>query len=191
MSTTTQPQASGSVLRRQLDGTRTSVPCPESIIQYNSYMGGVDRWDQLRGYYNCRTKRRKFYKYIFCFLFDVAITNAYILYKHCSSHHPMRVKNFRLKLATELIGQYCSHRRAGRSSSAVAHLPLRHFPIKVESDSLPVKKRRGRCAYCSKSHNRTDTSWFCRECGVWLCHNGDPTSDCFLLWHKRLTRAEQ
>ena len=44
-------------------------------------MGGVDRGDQLRGYYCCRTKSRKFYKYIFYFLLDVAITNAFILMK--------------------------------------------------------------------------------------------------------------
>ena len=64
--TTSQPAATGTVLRRQQDGTRVSV----------TFMGGVDRGDQLRGYYLCRTKSRKFYKYIFYFLFDVAITNA-------------------------------------------------------------------------------------------------------------------
>ena len=57
ISTNTQPSATGSVLHRQKDGTRTSIPCPESVISYNSNMGGVDRGDQLRGYYNCRTKR--------------------------------------------------------------------------------------------------------------------------------------
>ena len=85
MSTTSQPSATGTVLRRQRDGTRVSVPCPEAILTYNRNMGGVDRGDQLRGYYNCRVKSRKFYKYIFYFLFDVAITNAFILYKNFHS----------------------------------------------------------------------------------------------------------
>ena len=76
MSTTTQPTAVGSVLRRQRDGSRLSVPCPESVLTYNKYMGGVDRGDQLRGYYNCRVKSRKFYKYIY-FLFDVSITKCF------------------------------------------------------------------------------------------------------------------
>ena len=191
MSTCSQPQASGTVLRRQRDGSRIPVTCPDSIIQYNAYMGGVDRGDQLRGYYNCRTKSRKFYKYIFYFLLDVTITNAYILYKHYSPHSKIRVKEFRLKLATELIGEYCSRRRPGRTSSAIVLLPLRHFPIKLQSESQPNKKQRGRCAHCSKSHQRTDTSWFCRECNVWLCHSGSPSTDCFLLWHKCLLGAEQ
>ena len=40
------------------------------------YMWGVDRGDQLHGYFKTRTKCRKFYKYIFWFLFNVAIINV-------------------------------------------------------------------------------------------------------------------
>ena len=76
-----QPMETGFVLRRQKDGSRMEVPCPTAIISYNQHMGGVDRGDQVRGYYSCRTRCRKFYKYIFHFL-DVSITNAFILQKH-------------------------------------------------------------------------------------------------------------
>ena len=79
MFTNCQPNDTGSVLRRQLDGSRLPVPCPVSIISYNKFMGGVDRGDQLRGYYSCRTKSRKFYKYIFTFLLDVAIHKRFHL----------------------------------------------------------------------------------------------------------------
>ena len=41
----TQPSSTGSVLRRQKDHTCTPVHCPESIVLYNKYMGGVDRGD--------------------------------------------------------------------------------------------------------------------------------------------------
>ena len=118
-------------LRRQRDGTQISVLCPESIILYNKYMGGVDRGDQLRGYYSCRMKSRKFYKYIFNFMFDVAITNAYTLYKnYCSERTLKNVKEFRLQLAQQLIGEYCSRRRLGRRSAVSAPLPLRHLQWK-------------------------------------------------------------
>ena len=187
MATNCQPSDSGSVLRRTQDGSRVSVTCPESIILYNTYMGGVDRGDQLRGYYNCRTKSRKFYKYIFYFLLDVAITNAFILMKnHTSGGSRMVMKDFRLQLASQLIGDYCSRRRRGRNSSAIRTLPLRHFPVKIELDSNPAKRKRGNCAHCRKTkHSRMNTSWFCQECSVWLCHSGDP-DDCFLQWHTHL-----
>ena len=56
----------------------TPVNCPQSISLYNEHMGGVDQNDQLRGYYHVRLKCRKYYKYIFWFLFDVAVINSYI-----------------------------------------------------------------------------------------------------------------
>ena len=64
MSSNCQPSGHGTVPRRLLDRSRTDVPCPDSIIS-NKYMGGVDVGDQLRGYYKCRAKSRKFYKYCF------------------------------------------------------------------------------------------------------------------------------
>lgn len=190
MSTNTQPSATGSVLCRQKDGTRIAIPCPEAVIAYNANMGGVDRGDQLRGYYNCRTKSRKFYKYIYHFLFDVSITNAFILWKHFGSATGMTLKEFRLRLAEQLIGDYCSRRRAGRGGGAIRPLPLMHFPLKVPYDTTGANKR-GRCARCLQvRHKRTDSSWFCRECNVWLCHSGVPETDCFLLWHKSRRQEE-
>ena len=112
LSTNSQPSATGTVLRRQRNGTHIPVPCPESIISYNEHMGGVDRGDQLRGYYNCRTKSRKFYKYIF----------------FCPTVVHKVLKDFRLQLAKDLIGDHCSRRRAGRGGGAIPPLPLLHFP---------------------------------------------------------------
>ena len=192
MSTTSQPSATGTVLRRQKDGTRISVPCPESIIIYNRYMGGVDRGDQLRGYYNCKVKSRKFYKYIFYFLFDVSITNAFILYKNFRSSPAFNtIKKFRLQLARELIGEYTTRRRAGPGGGVIRPLPLQYFPLKVDKEPSEPERKRRRCARCSQHKKRTQTTWFCRECGVFLCHTGDSHTDCFLKWHKdRMSPSE-
>ncbi len=64
----------GTVLRRQKDGSRKEVSCPVAVVDYNKYMGGVDRGDQLRGYYQSNFKSRKFYRYIAHFLFGVAVS---------------------------------------------------------------------------------------------------------------------
>ena len=62
------PKESGTVSRRVKDGTKKSFPCPIALVEYKKYMGGVDRGDQLRGYYHVRIKSRKFYKYLPTFL---------------------------------------------------------------------------------------------------------------------------
>ena len=71
---------------------------------YNNNMGGVDNNGQLRGYYHVRLKCRKFYKYIFWFLFDVAIVNSFILCKHFTHLGIRDMKTFRTQLAKSLIG---------------------------------------------------------------------------------------
>ena len=50
--------------RKKGDSTLIEVNCPLSIMDYNKYMGGVDRGDQYRKYYHVHVKSRKSYKYI-------------------------------------------------------------------------------------------------------------------------------
>ena len=157
-------------------------------MEYNNYMGGVDRGDQVRGYFSCQTKCRKFYKYIFHFLLDIAITNAFILQKgHCISAPFKAIKEFRLQLASELISDYCSWRRAGCGSGVVRSLSLslRHFPTAIPEED---PNKRAQCCRCySRSKKSVYTSWYCPECKVWLCHTGEQHTDCFMSYHARLS----
>ena len=84
MSTNSQPTGSTTVQRRQKDGKSQTEPCPPNVVVYNKFMEGVGKCDQLRGYYRVRVKLRKFYRYIFCFLFDCCVVNAFTLVKHFS-----------------------------------------------------------------------------------------------------------
>ncbi len=79
LSTTSQPVATGSVLRRQRDGLRMPVSCPDSIIIYNKHMEGVDRGDQIRGYYSCRTRSRKFYKFSYLMFLSMLLFYTLII----------------------------------------------------------------------------------------------------------------
>lgn len=92
LSTNFQPNDTGNVTRKLYDGSTISVLCPDAIIQYNRYMRGVDRNDQLRQYYHVRLRGRKYYKYIFWFLLDVSITNAYILFSNYANHEGSAVR---------------------------------------------------------------------------------------------------
>ncbi len=62
------------------DGSQMSNPVQWPVLNTINDMGGVNLGDQYRGYYHVRMKCRKFYKYIINFLFDVTITNSFILY---------------------------------------------------------------------------------------------------------------
>ena len=193
VSTLASPTDITSVNRRQKDGTRVEVECPLCVALYNLYMGGVDVGDQLRGYYHVRFKCVKNYKYIFWFLFDVSTTNAHILYSFdVQTGTPMTLKQFRMKLAEQLIGTYMSRKRMGRPrkrpcptsnptpnpTSQTAHLPTH------SSSSV-------RCVYCRQVRSpprRKHTVWVCAECdgNPPLCLTGrNDGSDCFRLWHQQ------
>lgn len=178
------PMEHCTVLRRQKNGSRIPITCPAAIAAYNMHMGGVDKGDQLRGYYSTKIKSRKFYKYLMNFLVGVAVTNAFIMFRISHPHSKTNLKKFHEVLGKQLIGDYCSRRKAGRVSHQIQPLPLLHFPTKAHSSAISERKR-GRCALCQEKHRRSDTQWLCHECGVWLCHPGT-ADDCFLLWHKRL-----
>ena len=181
IATNADPTVATEVHRKNKDGSRAVVRCPESVELYNRYMGGVDRNDQLRGYYHVRLNCRKFYKYIFWFLFDVSVTKSYILFRQYVGNPEKCIsdlKTFRVELARCLIADYCSRKCPGHPSlsAPIKRFCQAHFPVRG------AEKGR-RCFYCyTYNHVRHETVWYCRDCDHFLCHNGRE-NDCFLLYH--------
>jgi hypothetical protein len=99
----TDPEAVSTVLRRNKDGARSSVSCPESVQRYNSYMGGVDMFDARRKTYFCSRKSRTWWLRFFYFLLEAAVTNAYILYKESNLTPGLTTKEFVLKICEYLV----------------------------------------------------------------------------------------
>jgi len=100
MSTNVSPTTTTTVKRRTKDGHVENVTCPLSIQLYNSYMGGVDRADQFRGYYHVRMKSHKFYRFVLlnltslhslCFIFFSSPQQIHLLVPlgllHCECFH--------------------------------------------------------------------------------------------------------
>ena len=57
------------------------IKCPNLVQEYNRHMGGVDLLDSLLGYYRNKIKSKKWYHLIFFHLIDMAIANAWILWR--------------------------------------------------------------------------------------------------------------
>ena len=77
LSTNCSPKERYVALQRRGRGVVVSeVVKPKVVAMYNENMGGVDQSDQMRSYYPTGRSSRKWYRYIFLFLFDVVIGNA-------------------------------------------------------------------------------------------------------------------
>lgn len=59
-----------------------SAQKPKVIVDYNMYMGVVDKSDQCMAYYpNIRNQQRKYYKKIFKHILDQFVWNLFVLYR--------------------------------------------------------------------------------------------------------------
>ncbi|KAK3754657.1 hypothetical protein QZH41_003873 [Actinostola sp. cb2023] len=94
LSTQSNPVGNDTVNRKQRDGTVVQVPSSPVVKSYNNNMGAVDRSDQMRGYYSCGRKSKKWWQYLFFFCVDVAIVNAHVIEIQVPNH---RTRSFRLQ----------------------------------------------------------------------------------------------
>ena len=205
LSTVAQADVTHIAHRKQKDGTRAPVQCTDAVMLYNKYMSGVDKGNQLRQYYRVRMRCYKNYKYIFWFLFDVAITNSYILSLFAPTIMPLshqRLKMFRLQLAEQLVGDYNTRKRLGCPRSKPSHpppaIPCQHDdgprPSQLSRTSLHLPshmQKKRRCVYCQNYRDppQRHDILYCKDCPGQpsLCLTGNEDgSDCFRLWHQHL-----
>ena len=66
--TSAPPGDLSEVLRRARDGTLQAVTCPPIVSTYNKYMGGVDKNDQMKSYYQISVSGKKWWTRL---LFDL------------------------------------------------------------------------------------------------------------------------
>ena len=185
------------VKRRNPDGRSVDVSCPPLLPDYQQYMRGVDRGDQMVGYYNIGRRSKKWWKKVFLYIIECALLNAYLLEKNLEPelHSPsMRGRKkrdylgFRLDVAEQFIGSHTLSLRSGRpsrldtaDSTTTPRLDtsLRHYPIQ---DSKKMK-----CVVCNTKRLKTgvdirhESRIKCSYCGVFLCMHKD--RDCFQKYH--------
>nr|CAH7736512.1 unnamed protein product [Callosobruchus chinensis] len=91
------------ITRKQKDGRKVNIACPELIFFYNQYMGGVDLSDQMVGMYEVDRKSQKWWRKVFYKLLLTAVVNAWTLYKEINHMKNLPLKQFMVPLAEQLI----------------------------------------------------------------------------------------
>lgn len=154
------------------------VRMPDSVYNYNQYMGGNDLADQNTAVYRCKVRSRKWWWTLFNWVVTTSAVHGWLLMKRL---HPAEVKkdnsqlHFRRRLVGYLLGRFGTRplRPGVRTSLTDVAFVLRqdrtlpHLITKNEEQSS-----RARCRLCNGR-----TPYTCGTCDVPL-HPG-----CFVLFH--------
>ena len=160
------------------------VTKPLCIDEYNRYMGGVDKSDQMLSYYGFNHKTLKWTNRVAFHLLDLAIVNSYILYKLSTQQKKhMTHSQFRIDIAKNLLLTAGVDEETGLPDEPQPapgdRLHSRHFPSKIPQRENGKQSQR-QCVVCSqhKGNGRKTTTYACRNCNVALC-----VVPCFELYH--------
>ena len=83
------------VQRRARDGTLQAVTCPPIVSTYNKHMGGVDKNDQMKSYYQISVTGKKWWTRLLFDLIDRAIYNGLVLHNESPNHRNKLAKDLR------------------------------------------------------------------------------------------------
>ena len=178
LSTNVSPGEPSRNVQRKIRGRNIDIVKPRVSDVYTANMGGVDRADQLRSYYYVGRQSRKWYRYIFWYVFNMAACNSYILECVHRERNKRSQSEFRLELGKRLINGYNSRKRPANEVPAPFNERL------ADHKSTQIDGRKKQCVFCKKAGRKTpkgypvETKFKCEQCNVALCK--DP---CFRAYH--------
>ncbi len=106
------------------------VDRPYAVRIYNSFMGGVDKMDHLVALYRHSVRQKKWYMRIFYHFLNVAVVNAWLIYKH-DNPEGNDLLAFKSGTARALINMGNLEQRRGRGRPSLSDEPQQ-----------PVKRKR-------------------------------------------------
>jgi hypothetical protein len=166
------------VKRKTVTGDREDVVCPPLLPDYQEFMRGVDRGDQLIGYYNVGRRSVKWWKRVFSYLIETSILNAYVLDKMVVPARNRDTFDFRSELAHSLVGSFTCRKRIGRPVCSTENLDRLDAS---RSHLVTAAARKRRCAVCSRKGARHESILKCKVCNLHFCVTAD--RDCFVKYH--------
>ena len=171
---------------------------PTCILEYNKYMGGVDKADMYLAYFSVLRKTMKWTKKVVLWLINCALFNSFVVYKTLNSSTRVTFKKFVLEVAKGWAK--CEEGRSASSSDDDTddeiERPTQRAPRQDDPASLTggmvkhtlekivgygKKKYPSRmCRVCSANKLRKETRYICGFCKVPL-HKGM----CFTKYHTK------
>lgn len=70
------------VRRYDKKGKSLELQRPAIIQDYNQYMNGVDRIDQMRSYYSCGARSKRWWIPVFYWLLDMTVINSFQMFNY-------------------------------------------------------------------------------------------------------------
>jgi hypothetical protein len=169
--------------RSKYPSGRRNVCKPVMVNDYNRYMGGVDRSDQMSSYHPFPHRTVKWYIRLFSHIVEICMINARILYNLVNHTHKLSAENFRKKLVDGMLSSHISATSKLPSTEAPVmggvppRLLGRHFQGKFA-------KKKPDCIVCSnRKIKRHQTSHFCKTCPD---HPALCDIPCFEIYHTQM-----
>ncbi|XP_031352039.1 piggyBac transposable element-derived protein 3-like [Photinus pyralis] len=152
--------------------SKKPIDQPEVISVYNRGMGGVDKMDGLVVVYRSRIRQRKWYWPIFAYLFDITVTNSWLLMRKLNPKDPncVNLLKFRRYLAQSLLQKYGTPPTKGRVSTVTTDTRFDNVGHLVVYSAT-----HRRCKQCTKKCN-----FICEKCNAGL-----HPKECFKLFHSK------
>ena len=130
-----------------------SVTQPHLIAKYNYGMGETDRMDQNIQSYRISIRLKKWWWQLFTFMLDVAVQNAWLLYRLTPAHaiQPMSLLQFRRSIVQSYVVKYRSRVNIGRPVGRSRPLDKR-VPTDARFDGkdhyIQPHPTQRRCSHC-------------------------------------------
>ena len=133
---------------------KTRLPKPAIVDEYNYYMGGVDRFAQMKHEYDAARQSVKYWHALFIFLVEASVINAYRLNQmYYGRDYPNKFglkshRDFQQAIGIELILQ---HGKKGRQREA--HVMFSKEPPAAAHQFGQMKKKK-RCEACKENKHQ-------------------------------------
>lgn len=165
--------------------SKVAVERPYAVKEYNKCMGGVDLMDSLTSLYKNDFRNKRWYMRLFHHFLDVAVVNAWILYRKTCPVGTLDLLHFKASVAVAMTNKGMVRMRTspGRPSKIgfVKKRTVIAVPNEIRLDGLsghwPGKSDKNNASRCQDKNCTSKTRFICKKCKVALC------PECFENFH--------